>query len=73
MTELTPRQHRFAEAYAACGNATEAAKRAGYSEKTAYAQGSRLLKHADVAALITQLQADAATRAEIEIPSRPPR
>jgi hypothetical protein len=30
------------------GNATEAAKIAGYSEKTAYSQGSRLLKDAEV-------------------------
>ncbi len=67
MNELTPRQRSFAEAYTALGNATEAAKRAGYSEKTAYAQGSRLLKHADVSARITELQADAAARAEIEI------
>ncbi len=31
------------------GNATEAAKRAGYSERTAHSQGSRLLKHVEVA------------------------
>ena len=32
---LTPKQKAFADYYIECGNATEAAKRAGYSEKTA--------------------------------------
>lgn len=32
---LTPKQKAFADEYLKCGNATEAAKRAGYSEKTA--------------------------------------
>lgn len=32
---LTPKQKAFAEAYIETGNATEAARRAGYSEKTA--------------------------------------
>ena len=67
MTELNIRQRRFAEAYAACGNASEAARKSGYSIRTAYAQGSRLLKHADVAARITELQAEASARAAIEV------
>ncbi len=67
MTELTPRQRSFAEAYAACGNATEAARKAGYSFKTATSQGARLLTYANVSARITQLQAEAAERAGIEI------
>ncbi len=67
MNELTPRQRSFAEAYAVLGNASEAAKRAGYSLKTAPSQGARLLKNVHVSARITQLQAEAATRAEIEI------
>ena len=33
--ELTPKQKAFADYYIECGNATEAAKKAGYSEKTA--------------------------------------
>ena len=65
--DLTPRQRRFAEEYAACGNASEAARKAGYSSKTAPSQGARLLKNAHVAAKITQLQGAAAARAEIEI------
>jgi phage terminase small subunit len=45
----------FAHAYIANGgNATEAAKAAGFSHKTAKVQGSRLLTHVDVSALIAQ-------------------
>ncbi len=65
--ELTPRQRSFAQAYAALGNASEAARKAGYSLKTATSQGARLLTYANVSARITQLQAEAAARAEIEI------
>jgi len=48
--KLTPRKQRFLKSYLAeaNGNATEAAKRAGYSERTAYSQGSRLLKDVEV-------------------------
>ena len=67
MTDLTPRQRSFAQAYATGGNASEAARKAGYSEKTATSQGARLLTYANVSARITQLQAEAAERAEIEI------
>ena len=49
---LTARQRRFVAEYLACGNATEAARRAGYSAKTAHAQGSRLLKNAEVRAAL---------------------
>ena len=44
--KLTPKQKKFIEAYA--GNATEAAKAAGYSEKTAYSAGQRLLKGVEI-------------------------
>lgn len=33
--KLTPKQKAFADYYIECGNAAEAAKRAGYSDKTA--------------------------------------
>ena len=49
---LTPKKQAFCEYYIQTQNATEAAKKAGYSEKTAYSQGSRLLKGADVAEYI---------------------
>lgn len=53
---MNERQRRFAEAYAANPNATEAAKTAGYSAKTARAQGARLLTNVDVQRYIQQLQ-----------------
>ncbi len=65
--DLSPRQRHFAEAYAACGNASEAARKAGYSIRTATSQGGRLLRNAHVAARITQLQAEAAQRAGLEV------
>ena len=46
---LTARQTRFVEEYLIDLNATAAAKRAGYSEKSAYSLGQRLLKHPGVA------------------------
>lgn len=42
--KLTPKQRAFADYYIECGNATTAAKRAGYSEKTAYRTGADNLK-----------------------------
>lgn len=41
---LTARRKRFIEEMAACGNATEAARRAGYSKKTASVKGCALMK-----------------------------
>lgn len=45
---LSEKHQRFVEEYLVDLNATQAAIRAGYSEKTAYAQGSALLKHIEV-------------------------
>ena len=45
---MTGKQKRFAEEYLVDCNATQAAIRAGYSEKTAYSQGERLLKNVEV-------------------------
>ena len=42
-SELTGKQQRFIELYN--GNATETARQAGYSEKTARQQGARLLSN----------------------------
>lgn len=46
---MTNRQLLFVEEYLKCANATEAAKKAGYSKKTAYSIGQRLLKNVEVA------------------------
>lgn len=54
---LTPKQDRFVEEYLIDLNATQAAIRTGYSEKTAYSQGQRLLKHVEVATAIAAGQA----------------
>lgn len=56
MKKITPKQKKFADFYIECGNATEAAKRAGYSEKTAYSIGQRLLKNVEVSAYIAKRQ-----------------
>lgn len=43
--ELTAKQRKFIGEYLQCMNATEAAKIAGYSEKTGYSIGHRLLRN----------------------------
>ncbi len=53
---MNEKQRRFAEFYAANPNAAEAAKAAGYSEKTARSQGQRLLTNVDIQSYIRQLQ-----------------
>jgi len=50
--EMTARQRAFVEAYT--DNATEAAIKAGYSPKTAYSQGQRLLKNVEIAQAIRE-------------------
>lgn len=58
---MNEKQKRFAEIYAANPNATEAAKRAGYSDKTARSQGQRLLTNVDILKYIRNIQDDAAS------------
>jgi phage terminase small subunit len=57
---LNDKQARFVAEYLVDLNATKAAERAGYSPKTAYAQGCRLLKHAEVASEIERRQKERA-------------
>ena len=52
--ELTRRQRLFAEAYIECGNATEAAKKAGYSERTAGRNADKVRKNTKVSAYIAE-------------------
>lgn len=49
---LTIRHQKFADEYLISGNATDAAIKAGYSPKTAYSQGQRLLKNVEVKSYI---------------------
>jgi phage terminase small subunit len=50
--KLTTKKKLFALEYLTDSNATRAAKSAGYSEKTAYSQGQRLLKDVEVQKII---------------------
>lgn len=50
--KLTPKQRRFIDEYLIDLNATQAAIRAGYSEKTAYSIGVQLLKKLEIQAEI---------------------
>lgn len=45
---MTDKQKRFADEYLITSNATQSAIKVGYSEKTAYSQGQRLLKNVEV-------------------------
>jgi len=57
------RKRLFVDAYIATnGNATQAAIEAGYSRKTATAQGSRLLRNVNVSAEIKRRQGEIADR-----------
>lgn len=50
MARLTEKQKLFVTEYLVDLNATQAAIRAGYKEKTAYSMGQRLLKHVEIQA-----------------------
>ena len=65
MAKLTAKQSRFVEEYLIDLNATQAAIRAGYSEKTAKQIGSRLLTNVDVQAAVSEGQEARAERTEI--------
>ena len=67
---LTPKQQRydrFVSEMLIDGNVTRSAKAAGYSEKTAYSQGHRLLKNVEIANAIKAGQKDIAKRNELTI------
>lgn len=55
---LNDKQKLFYKEYLVDSNATQAAKRAGYSEKTAYSQGQRLLKHVEGQQYMKELMAE---------------
>ncbi|MER8797204.1 terminase small subunit [Mesorhizobium sp. M0984] len=66
MSTLTPKQERFVTEYLIDLNATQAAVRAGYSERTANQQGPRLLENADVQAAIDNAKGDRSERTQVE-------
>ena len=55
---MTPRQKKFCEYYIQSGNAAEAARKAGYSEKTARNIGQENLTKPDIQAYIRQIIGD---------------
>lgn len=63
--KLTARQSAFVEAYLVSMNATQAAKEAGYSAKTAYSAGERLLRNVEVVAAIDAARAERSERTMI--------
>ena len=65
MANLTPKQQRFVEEYLIDLNATQSAIRAGYSEKTANEQGSRLLANVSISEAIAEAQNKRTERTEI--------
>ena len=66
VAKLTDKQRRFCEEYIVDLNATQAAIRAEYSEKTAYSMGQRLLKKVEAQEYIKQLKEERAARTQIE-------
>lgn len=65
MAKLTPKQQAFIREYLVDLNATAAAKRAGYSEKTAYRTGADNLKKPQIAAALEKALAERAKRLEV--------
>ncbi len=64
---MTPKQTCFVQEYLIDLNATQAAIRAGYSEKTAYSVGHENLKKPEVAAAIQAAQTALSERLEITV------
>jgi phage terminase small subunit len=62
---LTSKQECFVAEYLVDLNATQAAIRAGYSEKTANEQSSRLLANVKVAAEVAKAQAERSARTNV--------
>ena len=62
---LTDKQERFAQAYVLHRNATEAAKTAGYSERSAYNQGYRMLKNNEIVERIADLENELETNIDV--------
>ena len=65
MQKLSPKQERFAREYLLDLNATQAAIRAGYSPKTAYSMGQRLLKNVEVQKAVQRVMDERSKRTEV--------
>jgi phage terminase small subunit len=62
MQKLSAKQEQFCREYLVDLNATQAAIRAGYSPKTAYSMGQRLLKNVEVQAFIQRAKQERAEK-----------
>ncbi len=67
MANLTPKQQRFVEEYLIDLNATQAAIRAGYSEKTAQQMGSENLLKPVIAKAIAEAQEKLSNKAQVTV------
>lgn len=65
MSKLTAKQQAFINEYVVDKNATQSAKAAGYSEKTAYSQWQRLLKNVEIKKKIDEKLQETARKAWI--------
>lgn len=64
--KLTPRQQVFVSEYLKTGNAAEAARKAGYSEKFAGRNADKLRKNTNIARAIEERQQARSERLELE-------
>lgn len=62
---MTDKQKRFCEEYLVDLNATQAALRAGYSEKTAYSIGDENLKKPEIQNYLRELMQERSQRTEV--------
>ena len=67
MANLTPKQQRFVEEYLIDLNATQAAIRAGYSEKTAYSVGHENLKKPEIQKAIQEAQETLSNKTQLTV------
>ncbi len=65
--KINHRKQSFVTEYIQSGNATEAALKAGYSKKTAYSIGQRLLKNVEIMKKVKTHQETATHEAEITL------
>jgi len=64
---MTPKQKQFAIEYLADSNATQAAIRAGYAERSAHTAGNRLLRNDEVSEFIERCQGEAQASATLNL------
>ncbi len=67
MIELTEKQRKFVEAYVQCGVASEAARKAGYSERVVHSNTGKIMNSPAVKKVLAQLRAEAMAKAEISL------